>query len=635
MIAGAALLCIAALGVAYSVLVWRAAPRRRENRVFAALALCDALQVAWRGVMILAGYAMDDGVVLTPCTVATMGLAVLSAEFLWSAADGPPMPRWVRWTIVGSSLIGAGLTIVGARADGVMLVLELTYFTPMTAAIVLIAVRALRRSKRIGIRLIAGALIFRWVFGHAVWSVGEPLGLLSELLWLESTAAVIVSCVVIGHAILRDQLFSVRGAFHQAAGGTLFGLIILGVTAAAISGALHVLPPGAGQQVALVASAFIPVVMLAIGRVLYPRIETRVLAGLDDRRAARLEALAEPLSDDADAALDDGRARLERMTGGEVRWLASPPPPLGEHLAAAPEPYLRAGPELAPALAAALDIAQADLVVAARAGRRVVGAWSLRGGTIDRDTLLVARALAGQLALALDRRRVLGELEEARRLAALGQFAAAIAHDIRTPLQSVTMNVQILRRKAQLPADDMEYFDIALEELARLERSVAEILDYAKPVRIAAAAIDVRDLVDDAARSLAPVIEGKGLSLATAHDDAIALPPVIVDPQRLRQVLTNLVDNAAAASAAGAEVMLRTRREADRVVIDVEDRGRGIPADDLVRIFEPFFTTRPDGVGLGLAICQKLVRAHGGELRVRSEPGHGSTFSVVLPAPVA
>jgi signal transduction histidine kinase len=635
LIGGAALLSIAALGMAYSVLVWRAAPRRRENRVFAALALCDAAQVAWRGIMILAAYPMDADVVLTPCTVATMGLAVLSAEFLWGAADGPRMPRWLRWTIIGSSLVAAFITVYSPHGSdgGGMAFLQYAYFTPMTAAIVLLAVRALRRSKRVGVRLIAGALIFRWIFGHIVWSVGEPFGVLRELLWIESTAAVIVSCVIIGHAILRDQLFSVRGAFHEAADSTLFGLTIVGVTAAAIGGALQYLPPGAGQHVALVASAFVPVVMLAIGRVLYPRIETRVLAGLDDRRAARLDALAEPLPDDADAALDDGRGRLERLTGGEVRWLPALPPALDEHLATSADPDLRRGPERAPALTAALDELGTDLVVAARVGHRVIGAWALRGGTIDRDTLLVARALAGQVAIALDRRRVLGELEEARRLAALGQFAAAIAHDIRTPLQSVTMNVQILRRKAQLPADDMEYFDIALEELARLERSVAEILDYAKPVRIAAAAIDVRDLVDDAARSLAPVVEGKGLQLATDHE--VALPPVIVDPQRLRQVLTNLVDNAASASAPGAAVTLRTRRDADRVVIDVEDRGRGIPADDLVRIFEPFYTTRPDGVGLGLAICQKLVRAHGGELRVRSAPGQGSTFSVVLPAPVA
>jgi signal transduction histidine kinase len=532
---------------------------------------------------------------------------------------------------VSSLAAGAVMVLFDERSEIVRTV-QSAYFTPITLTIVLIGVRALRRSRRVGVQLVVGALIFRWVFGHMVYAVGEPFGVLDELLWIESTAAVLASCIVIGHAILRDQLFSVRGAMHEAVGFSLFGLVILGVTAAAVGGVLHWFAPGAAQHVALVGAALVPVALLGLGRVLYPRIETRVLAGLDDRRAARLEALAEPLPDDADAALADGQARLERMTAGSVRWLGAIPPAIAELIAAAAEPDLRAGPEQPAAVAAALASLDADLLVAARTGRRALGAWSLRGGIIDRDTLVVARALAGQVAVALDRRRVLGELEEARRLAALGQFAAAIAHDIRTPLQSVTMNVQILRRKASLPADDMEYFDIALEELARLERSVSEILDYAKPVRIAAAALDVRDLVDEAARGLLPVIEGKGLTLSCQHDGA--LPPVVVDPQRLRQVLTNLVDNAAGASPPGAAVVLRTRADGGRVVIDVEDRGRGISADDLPRIFEPFFTTRPDGTGLGLAICQKLVKAHGGELRVRSTPGQGATFSVVLPAPV-
>jgi signal transduction histidine kinase len=100
----------------------------------------------------------------------------------------------------------------------------------------------------------------------------------------------------------------------------------------------------------------------------------------------------------------------------------------------------------------------------------------------------------------------------------------------------------------------------------------------------------------------------------------------------VRQVVWNLLDNAAKASPAGATIALHTRRDGDRVAIDVIDHGAGIAAADLPRIFEPFFTTRPDGTGLGLAICQKVVRGHGGEILVRSQPGAGSTFSVVLPA---
>ncbi len=150
-------------------------------------------------------------------------------------------------------------------------------------------------------------------------------------------------------------------------------------------------------------------------------------------------------------------------------------------------------------------------------------------------------------------------------------------------------------------------------------------------MRLVTEAIDVGDLVEDAATSLSPILSGKGVALRC--EPGAALPAVRGDAHRLRQVLVNLVDNAADASTPGAEVTLRARADdAAHVAIDVEDRGKGITADDLPRIFEPFFTTRPDGTGLGLAICRELVSAHGGELRVRSSVGVGTTFTVVLPA---
>jgi two-component system sensor histidine kinase HydH len=225
------------------------------------------------------------------------------------------------------------------------------------------------------------------------------------------------------------------------------------------------------------------------------------------------------------------------------------------------------------------------------------------------------------------------ELLDARRLAALGQFAAAIAHDIRTPLTSISMNVQILRRKLQLSDDDREHLDIALEELARLDRSVAEILDFAKPVKLASEPIDVGELIETTRNHLSPVLTGRGVAVRVEPTGAADPLTVHGDPARLRQVLTNLVDNAANASRPGTEVTLRASATGDRLIaIEIEDHGRGIGPDDLPRIFEPFFTTRPDGTGLGLAIVHKVVRAHGGDIKVRSTLGGGSTFTITLPA---
>ena len=619
MLAGKALLTIALIGAAYASLVLRAAPERRDNRLFFVIAMMDAAMVAWRGIHLLAGGRIVDLACLMPCGVGTMGLAIVCVDFMW----GFPGRRGLSWPVRGLMIAWAivfSVLMLASNEEGIWRgVVSFGFYSPMTLIICAVGVRTWRRTRTVGVRLIVAALVFRWVYGNVAYTIGQYTGTLESWLWFETTGSVLLSFVVIGHAILRDELFRVRGAAAEVLGATVFGTLILSVTASAVHAGLTYVPDGIERELALIGAAVIPLVMVALGRVLYPRIETGVLAPLDDRRALRLE-LSEPLSEDADQAIAQGTERLLRMTGGgDVRFLPVEALPASIVAGIGDERELR-GSAAAPL---------GELLVAVRGAGALRGAWALAGGAIDRDTLLVARQVASDVGHALEHRRMLDELEGTRRLAALGQFAAAIAHDIRTPLTSVSMNVQILRRKAQLPPSDMEYFDIALDELGRLERSVAQILDYAKPVRLDPTPIDVRELVDDASRALGPVLAGRGVALRAEHEGA--LPPIAGDAQRLRQVLTNLVDNASAASRDGDAVTLRTRRGDDgKVVIDVEDRGRGIPASDLGKIFEPFFTTRPDGTGLGLAICQKLVRAHGGELRVRSLEGAGSTFSVVL-----
>ncbi|HEY0190659.1 MAG TPA: ATP-binding protein, partial [Kofleriaceae bacterium] len=359
------------------------------------------------------------------------------------------------------------------------------------------------------------------------------------------------------------------------------------------------------------------------GHAMYPRVERRVLAGLDDRRARRLGIQGDPLPADTAAAIAEARARIAAIgDGARVRWVAAgelPPAIAGQLMIGEP---LREG-ELA-------GLPAGFIVPALGAERVLVGAFYLDGGLIDRETYVVARDLAARVAIAVQRAQAVSELLDARRLAALGQFAAAIAHDIRTPLTSISMNVQILRHKLQLPDDDREHLDIALEELARLDRSVAEILDFAKPVKLLSEPVDVGELFEATRRNLTPVLSERGVAVRVAH--ASGELTVQGDATRLRQALTNLVDNAANASRAGAEVTLRARITDDRhVALEVEDHGRGIGADDLPRIFEPFFTTRPDGTGLGLAIVHKVVRAHGGDIKVRSVLGAGSTFTITLP----
>jgi signal transduction histidine kinase len=527
---------------------------------------------------------------------------------------------------------GIALLVVEALRGGGYFYTQLTYLGPVTVVIVLLGLRSWRLTRDGGARTVIAMLWFRWVFGFSAYFLGPYLGVFELAIWTETTFATLVSMIVIGTAVLRTELFSIRASVAEVMVVATIALATVLGGGAAIWTVQTFTEPGTLQQALLVGATLVPLALAGCGWALYPRVERRVLAGIDERRARRLGVQGDPLPGDASLAIAEATRRIITMTNDgrpesscgpvpRVRWVAAAalPGKLADELAAG-EPLRRDNEPELPAC---------FVVPALGAERRVVGAFYLDDGLIDRDTYLVARELAARIALIVERAEALSALEDARRLAALGQFAAAIAHDIRTPLTSISLNVQILRRKLELSDDDREHLDIALEELGRLDRSVAEILDFAKPVRLAPQAVDVRDLIDTAASTLAPVLSEKQIALVTEP------APLVVqgDLQRLRQVLVNLVGNAAEASQPGASVTLRavTADNGD-VAIEVEDRGRGIGETDLPRIFEPFFTTRPDGTGLGLAICYKVVRAHGGDIRVRSTVGQGSTFTIVLPS---
>ncbi len=643
----ALLLFVALLGVTFSALVLRADPRRRENRLFAAMGIVDSAMSALRAVTVLLGYSLVDESVLWICADLVIVLAWLSVAFAASFPHGRPPPRWFRFATAGWAL--GTLVMLHVPATRPFARVWVTYgfsfpFFFLTAGFLIRNLRG-RHGARAGVRLVALALIFRWTAGMAVFSLLRWIGpeVFAAGLFFEATAAVLVGYLLMGYGVLRGQLFSVRGLVAE---GILYaGLVaaVVGLTALDVELALRSAAGPVLLRLLLVCAVLVPSALLLLGLRLRAPLEN----ALDPRRARRKEVLAKvgrPASTggDIDGVWKVIHGALVSMTeGGEVTYLSAVPPvPVGSgplpariaaHLAAAPQRHLLKGDvaglsrELAD-LAAELP---ADLLVSVRTPGKLYGALAFTGGRLDRDSLLAAVALADHLALKLENHALVAELEESRRLATLGAFAAAIAHDIRTPLTSVQLNVQILRGKAQLPPDDMEYFDIALEELKRLNGHISEILDYAKPVQLHAGPLDLREVADDAARGMEPILEERKLALAREHEGH--LPSVHADPQRLRQVLWNLLDNAAKACPDGGAITLRTRAAGDRVAVEIADTGRGIAADDLPRIFEPFFTTRPDGTGLGLAICQKLVRAHAGEIQVTSALGKGATFTVLLP----
>jgi two-component system sensor histidine kinase HydH len=209
--------------------------------------------------------------------------------------------------------------------------------------------------------------------------------------------------------------------------------------------------------------------------------------------------------------------------------------------------------------------------------------------------------------------------ERERRLASLGEMSAVLAHEIKNPLASLKGNAQLLAR--MLPGGDKPRAkaDRVVDEAIRLEQLTNDLLQFVRTGTIQRAAVDPAALVRDAAASFTGEI---------AIDTSQAPPAWSLDAGRFRQVVINLLDNAAAA---GPPVTASVRRDRDRLVIEIADHGPGIPDEDRDRIFEPFFTGKTQGTGLGLAIVRRVVELHHGTIAVYPNPGGGTIFRAELP----
>jgi signal transduction histidine kinase len=208
------------------------------------------------------------------------------------------------------------------------------------------------------------------------------------------------------------------------------------------------------------------------------------------------------------------------------------------------------------------------------------------------------------------------------RLSALGRLTAVMAHEVRNPLMIIKASLRSLEREGA-SADAVRGSAVDIDrQVARLDRIVADVLDFARPLRLELAPVDLAALV--------------------CFDLAPDLGPIVTDAERLRGVLANLVENArqavhAAARGAGVDAIeIGARRVAScRLLLWVEDRGAGVAPEDLPHVFEPFFTTRKTGTGLGLAIARKVVEALGGTIRLESRAGEGTRVEIELPANAA
>lgn len=277
-------------------------------------------------------------------------------------------------------------------------------------------------------------------------------------------------------------------------------------------------------------------------------------------------------------------------------------------------------------------LAQADNAVR-RLNSRLVEDVQL--ATTDLQAKNEALHKLNQLLLTVQR-----ELSNKERLAALGQLAAQLAHEIGTPLAAVSAHLQLASLSRELSGQVGERLQVAVKELDRVSKIIRDYLDQTRSAKPNLVLCDLQQVAEEAVyvTTTAGPLDAPGIAIECGEP----LPPVVTDPGLLRQILINLLKNAMDATQAGTAptdagtaicIRLTTGPSSRSVEIAVSDTGVGIAPEDLGRIFEPFYTTkgRGRGSGLGLSICRELTRSLGGTLRAESAPGRGSTFVVSLP----
>jgi two-component system sensor histidine kinase HydH len=228
-------------------------------------------------------------------------------------------------------------------------------------------------------------------------------------------------------------------------------------------------------------------------------------------------------------------------------------------------------------------------------------------------------------------RRLQQEIARSRRLASIGSLAAGVAHEIRNPLSSIKGFATYFRERYRDNHEDAETAEVMIKEVDRLNRVITQLLDFARPMALDRTPVAPQILIRQALKMVEAQAGEKGITLAANLPADIGA--VSLDADRIGQVLLNLCLNALAAMTAGGTLRLSlTQPEAGWIRIDVGDTGIGIPAEELSRVFDPYFTTKPAGTGLGLPIVQKIVEAHGGSIQLASDPGKGTTATLLLPA---
>lgn len=275
----------------------------------------------------------------------------------------------------------------------------------------------------------------------------------------------------------------------------------------------------------------------------------------------------------------------------------------------------------------------------------IVADNAFTGHAIGEREVEVLQTFANQAALAISAatayRRLeekINELEETRdrlvraeNLAVVGRLAAHVAHEIRNPLATIGGFSRAILRRPQDTARVERNTRIILEEVERLEQILANVMNFTRPSAPVLRERSINDSVEALCAFHEHALAERNIVLHKSLDPN--LPTLRFDPDQIRQVLINLVQNAVESMPEGGELTILTRAVQGHVEIVVADTGQGMAESVQESVFQPFFTTKAGGTGLGLSVCQKIIQDHGGDILVRSKPGAGSSFTISLPIP--
>lgn len=225
--------------------------------------------------------------------------------------------------------------------------------------------------------------------------------------------------------------------------------------------------------------------------------------------------------------------------------------------------------------------------------------------------------------------RIGNQLQVSERLAAIGRVTAGVAHEVKNPLNSMRLWLEVLKANMPVEPEPQQAVKMLDNEIDRLDRAVKTFLNFTKPVELNLQETDMRVFLEEVLDAERPSITKAGVEFSLNLSEDV--PPALIDRQLIHQAVLNLLLNACNFTPAGGRISLGLQRSGEYAVISVADSGKGIAPEDRNKIFQLFFTTRPGGTGIGLANTFRFVQLHNGRIEFESEVGRGTTFRLELP----